>query len=49
MKNVLHKKSWRTGAVQIHMKPPPVTIIKSKNDMQAGKDGVKKYRRDPTS
>ena len=50
MKNVSHKKIWRTGAVQINVDPPPIPRIKIKNDMKAGKYCVKiKLRRDPTS
>ena len=50
MKNVSQKKSWRTGAVQIHVETPPITLIKIKNDTKAKKDYVKiQLRRDPMS
>ena len=49
MKNILHKKIWSTGAVQIHVDPPLIPLIKIKNDMKLGKYFVKiKLRRDPT-
>ena len=32
MKNALHKKIWRTGAVQINVDPHPIPLIKSNND-----------------
>ena len=35
MKNILHHKLWRTGALQIYVKPPPISLIKSKNDTLA--------------
>ena len=50
MKNVLDKKVWRTGAVQIHVDPTPIPLTKSNNDTKAGHYCVKiKLRRDPTS
>ena len=50
MKNVLHKKSWRTGAVQIHVEPPPIPLTKGKNDAKSENDCVKiKLCKDPTS
>ena len=50
MKNISHKKIWRTGAVQINVDPPPIPRIKIKNDMKAEKYCVKiKLRRDNTS
>ena len=50
MKNVYHKKNWRTGSVQIHADPPLILFIKSKNDEKSEKDCVKiKLRRDPKS
>ena len=43
-----HKKIWRTSAVQIHVEPPPIPSIKSKNDTKAETYFVKiKSRRDP--
>ena len=32
MENVFHKKIWRTDAVQIHVDPLLIPLIKSKND-----------------
>ena len=50
MKIFYHKKLWRTGAVQIHVETPPITLIKSKNDVKLENDCAKiKVRRDPTS
>ena len=40
MKNVYHYKIWFTGAVQIHMEPPPILLIKINNDAKVEKDGV---------
>ena len=48
-KNICNRKIWFTGAVQIHVDPPPVLWIKSKNDTKAEKDSVKnKLCRVPT-
>ena len=48
--NCFAKKGWKPGAVQIHMEPPPILIIKSKNDAKSDKDSVKiKLLRDLTS
>ena len=41
MKNVSHKKSWRTGAVKIHVYPPPVPLIKINNNAKSVKDCAK--------
>ena len=50
MDNVSHLKIWRTGAVQIHVEPSPITMIKSKNDTKSEKDCVKiKLCGNPTS
>ena len=50
MKNVSHKKIWRTGAVQIHVDPHPILLTKCKKDAKLDKDCVKiKLRTDPTS
>ena len=50
MKNVLHKKNWNQVEVHMHVEPPQVLFIKSKNDTKLDKYGVKiKLRRDPTS
>ena len=32
MKNVFHKNKWNAGTSQVHVDPPPITLIKSKND-----------------
>ena len=50
MKNVSHKNNWNQGAVQLHVEPPPIPLIKSKIDTQSDKYFVKiKLRRGPTS
>ena len=50
MKIVLNKKSCCTDAVKIHVDPPPINLIKSKNDAKWENYCVKiKLRRDPTS
>ena len=50
MKNIFQKKSWHTGAVQIHVYPPPIPLIKSKFDLKTEIDYVKiKLRRNPRS
>ena len=50
MKNVSQKKGWSRGAVQMHLDPPPITIIKSNNNVKLDKYCVKtKLRSDPTS
>ena len=50
MKNVSHKKIWRTGAVKVRVEPPPIPLNKSKNNAKSFKDCVKfVFRRDPTS
>ena len=49
LNNVYHKNIWRTGAVQIHVEPPPTPSIKIKNDTKAEKNRVKiKWNRYPT-
>ena len=49
-RNVPHKKRWYIGAVQIHVEPPPITLIKIKNDAKSEKYCVKiRFRRDPSS
>ena len=48
MKNISHKKFWSRGAVQIHLDPPQIHLIKSKNDTKLDKYSVIiKLRRDP--
>ena len=50
MKKFSHKKIWHNGAVQIHVDPPPIILIKTKNDAKLKNDGVKKKLfRNPTS
>ena len=49
-KNVFHKKNWNQGAVQVHVEPPPIPLIKIKNDEKLDKYCVKnKFHRYPTS
>ena len=50
MKNVLHKNNLNLGIVQVHVEPPPIPLIKSKNDEKSDKYCAEiKLRRDPTS
>ena len=50
MKNVLHKKDWHTCAVKTHLDPPPMSLIKIKNNAKSKKYCVKtKLRRYHTS
>ena len=50
IKNVLHKKKWNAGTVQVHVEPPPISLIKSKSNDKSDKYFVKiKLRRDTTS
>ena len=50
MKNVLHKKKLNAGTVQVHVDPPPISLIESKSNEKLDKDCVKiKLRRYPTS
>ena len=50
MKNVSHKKIWNSGMMQVHVEPPPITLIKIKYNGKSDKDFVKlKFCRDPTS
>ena len=50
MNNVLHRKCWIQGAVKIHLDPPVIPLIKSKNDAKPDKDCVEiKMCRDLTS
>ena len=49
MNNVSRKKMWNAGTVQVHVDPPPIPLIKSKNDDKSDKDFVKiKFCKDPT-
>ena len=50
MKNVFHHNNWNRGAVQLHVEPPPIPLIESRNDTKTDKYFVKiKFCRDPTS
>ena len=50
MKNVLHKKNWNQVEVHMHVEPPQVPFIKSKNDRRPNKECVKvKLLRDTTA
>ena len=49
MKNVLHKKIWNRGAVQMHVEPLMIPFIESKNYRKSYKYCVEiKLRWDPT-
>ena len=41
MNNVSHKNKCNQGAVQMHVDPPPIQLIKSNNDTKSDKDCVK--------
>ena len=50
MKNGFHKKSWHTVAVQFHVQPSPINLIKSSNDTKLKKYFLEiKLCRDPKS
>ena len=50
MQNVSHRKKWNAGLLQLHMDPPPITLIKGKHDDKSEKDSVgMKLGRDWTS
>ena len=50
MKNVSHKKKWNAGLLQLHVDPPPITLIKGENDDNSKMFFVEmKLRRYPTS
>ena len=50
MKNVLHGNNLNQGEVQLQLEPPPIPLIKCKNEEKLDKNGVKVIlRRDPTS
>ena len=50
MNNVLYKKTWTSGITQMHVKPPPVPLIKSNHDNKSEKYFSKlKFCRDLTS
>ena len=40
MKTVSHKKVWSRGAVQMHLDPPQIPLIKIKNNPKLYKDSV---------
>ena len=49
-KQVSHKNKWNTGTVQVHVGPPLIPLIKSKNDNKLDRYYDKiKFRRDKTS
>ena len=41
MKNFLHQNNWNQGAVQVQVDPPPMLLIRSKNNEKSDKDCVK--------
>ena len=41
MENVLHNKDWNQGTEQLHVDPPLILLIKSKNDEISDKGCVK--------
>ena len=48
MKKVFHKNNWDQGAVQLHVGPPLILLIKSNNSYKFDEDYVLvKLRRDP--
>ena len=50
MKNIFHNKKWNVGVVQVHVEPPPISLIKIKHDDKSDKYFVKlKLLRDPKS
>ena len=50
MKNVYHRESQRTGAVQTYVDSPPINLVKSKNDLKMERYYVKiKFCRNQTS
>ena len=50
MQNVSHKKKWNAGLLQLHVDPPPITLIKGNHDDKLEDDFVKmKLRRYPMS
>ena len=44
MKNILHKKNWNTGTVQVHVETPIITIIEGKKNEKSDKDFVRLNR-----
>ena len=41
---------WNAGEIQVHLEPPPIPLIESKNNDKSEIDCVKiEFRRDPTS
>ena len=38
MKNVLHKKKWNEGVLQLHVEPLKTPLIKIKHDDKSEKD-----------
>ena len=49
-KYIWNKKNWNRGTIQVHVDPPLIPLIKSKNYEKPDKARVKiKLLRDPTS
>ena len=49
-KNVSNEKKWNWGTLKVHLDPPPITLIKSKNNDKPDENPVTiKLRRDTTS
>ena len=47
MKSVFHNKKWKSGALQLHVDPPPTPLLKSNHDDNSDKDFVNlKFCRD---
>ena len=50
MKKISHKNICHNGSVQIHVDPPPITLIKSNLDLKMERDYMKtKLHRSPMS
>ena len=50
MSEVSQNKKWNSVTVKVHVDPPPIPLIKSKNNEKSGRDSVNiKLCRDPTS
>ena len=41
MNNVLHNNNWNLVAVQVHVEPPPILLMKSNDDDNLDKDCIK--------
>ena len=40
MKSISHKNKWNMGTLQVYVEPPPIPLIKIKNDEKSDKDFV---------